>query len=200
VNLLHHLVVAEQLRETLRWSPCRRGQMLLGAIAPDAHTEVPGLGRSMLHPGPGEDVVAWALELIGPSCSPMDASGRAFIVSVIAHLVADRLTRQHDYHLPPHAPTGFQPIAPEDLAAPDAIDIGAVGRALMRTPSECALGPLPPDAIDRKRWEVLGRWPLTEGRGSYLVVEPLSTLVRHCTGEALMRIHRSREGAALLGV
>ncbi|MFW6437898.1 MAG: hypothetical protein ACOCZ7_02685, partial [Armatimonadota bacterium] len=172
--------------------------MLLGAIAPDAHTEVPGLRRSMFHPRPGEDLVAAALELATPSGCATDARSRSFIVSVIAHLVADELTRENHYHLPPHAPTGFQPVEAADFDTPGVIDAGAIARSLMRVRSECALGPLQPDAIDRKRWEVLGRWPLSDGPGRYLVVEPLFTLTRRCVGEALMRMHSSDAGAALV--
>lgn len=199
MNLLHHLVVAETLRDRLLWSEAMRGQMLLGGIAPDAHTEVPGLGRSLFHPKPGEDVVATMLELAAPTGCPTGARGRAFLVSAIAHVVADELTRRHDYHLPPHAPTGFQPVESEEFDAPNVLDVGALSRSLMHAKSDRALGPLQPDAIDRKRWEVLGRWPLTEGRGRYLIVEPLATLVNHCAGEALMRMYRSQAGAELLG-
>jgi len=199
MNLLHHLVVAETLREKLLWSPALRGQILLGAIAPDAHTEVPGLGRSMFHPKPGEDLVASALDLASGSGCPTHKPGRVFLVSVIAHLVADELTRKHDYHLPPHAPTGFQPVEFEDFDAPGVINTAAITRSLMRVRSECSLGPLHADAIDRKRWEVLGRWPLADGPDRCLIVEPLLTLVRHCAGEALMRMYRSDAGAALLG-
>ncbi|MFO8079131.1 MAG: hypothetical protein R6V07_02390 [Armatimonadota bacterium] len=186
MNLLHHLVVAEKLRETLGWSQSLRAQMLLGAIAPDAHSEVPGIGRAALHPRRGEDAITFILKLADRGRCPEDASGRAFAVSAIAHVVADELTRKHDYHLPPHAPTGFQPIDADALDGHFVIDVRAITRSLMRAPSECSLGALSATAIDRKRWEVLGRWPLTEGRGSYLVVEPLAGLARHCAGEALM--------------
>ncbi|MFP4248242.1 MAG: hypothetical protein ACLFU7_01210 [Armatimonadota bacterium] len=199
MNLLHHLVVAEKVRDTLGWSRSLRGQMLLGAIAPDAHSEVPGIGRSALHPRRGEDAVTFILKLTDRGRCPADASGRAFAVSAIAHVVADELTRRHDYHLPPHAPTGFQPIEGDALDGHFVIDIRAITRSLMRAPSECSLGALSATAIDRKRWEVLGRWPLTEGHGSYLVVEPLAGLARHCANEALMRMFRSAAGAALLG-
>jgi hypothetical protein len=199
MNLLHHLVVAETLREKLLWSGSLRGQMLLGAVAPDAHSEVPGVGRSLFHPKPGEDVVSTMLALAAPTGCPTREPGRAFLVSAIAHVVADQLTRRNDYHLPPHAPTGFQPIEADDSNALNVLDVGTLTRALMRAKSDCALGPLQPDAIDRKRWEVLARWPLTEGRGRYLVVEPLATLVKHCAGEALMRMYRSEAGAELLG-
>jgi hypothetical protein len=173
--------------------------MLLGAIAPDAHSEVPGIGRSMFHPRPDEDIVEVMLDLAAPSGCPTDASERAFLVSAIAHIVADQLTRKNDYHLPPHAPTGFQPVESEQFQSPSVIDIGTFTRSLMRAQSHCGLGPLPADVIDRKRWEVLGRWPLTEGRGRYLIVEPLRTVVWNCAGEALMRMYRSEAGAALLG-
>ena len=147
----------------------------------------------------GGDIVAATLKLAAPTKCADDRGERAFLVSAIAHLVADELTRKHDYHLPPHAPTGFQPVEAEDFDDPGVIEIAAIARPLVRTASECALGPLHQEEIDRKRWEVLGRWPLSEGRGRYLVVEPLATLVRHCAGEALMRMYRSEAGAALLG-
>jgi hypothetical protein len=199
MNLLHHLVVAEKLRTTLGWSPSLRGQMLLGAIAPDAHSEVPGIGRAMLHPRQGDSAVTFILKLAEQGGIPDNARSRAFVVSAIAHVVADQLTRRHDYHLPPHAPTGFQPIEGDDFDTYFVIDVRAINRSLMRTSSEYSLGALPAAAIDRKRWEVLGRWPLTEKHGRYLIVEPLAGLARHCAGEALMRMFRSSAGAALVG-
>lgn len=199
MNLLHHLLVGETLREKLLWPASLRGPMLLGAIAPDAHTELPGLGRSTFHARPDDDVVTAMLELAAPSGCPTHPTGRAFLVSAIAHVVADQLTHKHEYHLPPHAPTGFQPVEATDLDAPNVMEIRPITRSLMRARSEYSLGPLRPEAIDRKRWEVLGRWPLTEGSGRYLIVEPLFTLVGHCAGEALMRMYGSEAGAALLG-
>jgi hypothetical protein len=166
MNLLHHLLVAEKLREKLHWPGSHRGQMLLGAIAPDAHSEVPGIGRSMFHPSPDQDLVATMLELAAPSGCPT---------------------------------TGFQPVESEDFKSPHVIDVGIFTRSLMRGSSHCGLGPIPAAAIDRKRWEVLGRWPLTEGRGRYLIVEPLRTVVWNCAGDALMRMYRSEAGADLLG-
>lgn len=202
MNLLHHLVVTEKLREMLLWPRSDQGQMLLGAIAPDAHTEVPGLTRAALHPETGDDPVAYTLDLAGPENCASDSSCRVFLVGVIAHIVTDEMTRRNNYHLPPHAPSGFQPVAFEDGEASEiaaVIDIGEITGSLMRASSQCALGPVPPGAVDRKRWQVLGRWPLTEGRGEYLVAEPLLTVARHCAGEALMRMYRSDAGADLLG-
>ncbi len=196
MNLTHHLLVAESLRGSLLWPSRLRGQMLLGAIAPDAHTEVPGLGREVLRPA--VDVVETVLGLAGPS-SGRSARCRAFAVSVVAHLVADELTRPHRYHLPPHAPTGFVQVPDADAGAPNVLDIGPIVRSLIRERSICALGPLEPAAVDRKRWEAVGRWPLREGDGHFLVVEPLASVVSECAAEALERMYRCEAGAALLG-
>ncbi|MFW6155725.1 MAG: hypothetical protein ACOC7J_00285 [Armatimonadota bacterium] len=199
MNLLHHLVIGERLRQKLQWPNSLRGQMSLGSIAPDAHTEVPGLGRSAFHPRAGSEPVDAVLGQMRPADWLDQSRGRAFAVAVIGHLVADELTRRHDYHLPPHAPAGFQPVENEDFDDPDVIDITGITRSLMYAHSKYGLGVLRPEAIDRKRWEVLGRWPLTERRGRYLVVEPLATLVGHCTGEALTRMYGSQQCASLLG-
>lgn len=199
MNLLHHLVVGETLREALLWPTSLRAQVLLGSIAPDAHTEVPGLDRTIFHPAPEEDVVARVLEMTEPFDCMRTRRGRAFAAAAIAHVVADWLTREHRYHLPPHAPEGFQPVEGERADAPNVIDLTAMTRSLMRARSVCGLGPMSPGAIDRKRWELLGRWPLSDGGGLYLVVEPLATVARHCAGEALTRMYRSDAGASLLG-
>ena len=196
MNLLHHMLVSESVRCSLLW-PCKlRGQMLLGAIAPDAHTEVPGLGREMLHPT--ADIVESVLDIAEPLNMRRERC-RAFVVSVIAHLVADELTRPHRYHLPPHAPAGFLPVPDTEAGAPNVLDLEPITRSLIRAKSKCALGPLEPAAIDRKRWEVLGRWPLTEGEGHFLVVEPLAAVVDECAAETLERLYHSEQGAALLG-
>lgn len=198
MNLLHHLLVAERLRERANIPEELRGQMLLGAIAPDAHTEDPDVGRADLHLT--GDLVEGVLRLM--ECY-FDAERRcaAFTVSVIAHLVADESTRPPRYRLPHHAPTGL--ISAED--APDAVkaaglaDIAALRGALIVTRSECPLGTLPAAAVGRKRWQLLERWPLSGDLGRAVVLEPLAMVVAECADETLARLYGSHEGAALLG-
>jgi len=200
MNLVHHLVVAEMLRERLLWPASLRGQMLLGAIVPDAHTEVAGLGRAHLHPAPGEDAVAMVLARIAPAHCLSRRPGRAFAVSCVGHLVADELTRTHTYHLPAHAPTGFLQVDRlEEHDLRPVFDMERLARSLMRAEVVCTLAPLRADALDHKRWELLGRHPLTGGRGTFVVVEPLATVARRCAEEALMRLYASDQGAELLG-
>ncbi len=175
--------------------------MLLGAVAPDAHTETGGIDRSMLHPPEGEDAVAFVLDRIRPRSCLETPEGAAFSVSCVGHLVADEMTRGHAYHLPPHAPTGFQPVREvvgddEEL---EIIDFGELVRDLMRAEMPCLLSPLTWDAVDGKRWELLTRYPFDEGEGLFLVVEPLATLARECAAETLTRLVRSDRGAELVG-
>ncbi len=200
MNLVHHLLVAERMRERLGWEAELRGQMLLGALAPDAHSLRPGMGRAALHPEPGEDHAAFVVRAIAPPGSLDVASGRAFAVSCVGHLVADELLRGHACHLPPHAPSGF---AEAPASGPDApgmhFDAEAVARCLMRASVLHWLEPLTPEMIDGKRWETLGRYPLSDAQGSYLVVEPLATVVRYAADQALMRMYDSEAGRRLLG-
>lgn len=201
MNLLHHLVVADILHDRLRWPRRVRGAMMLATIAPDAHTEMGGAGRSMLHPPEGEDPVQFVLERIRPRSCLRESEGRAFALSCVGHLVADEMTRGHAYHLPPHAPTGFQPI--EEIVDEDPglviIDVGEWMRDLIRAEMPCMLSPLTWDAVDSKLWEVLARYPFDEEEGLFLVVEPLATVARECAVETLTRVVRSERGARLVG-
>lgn len=200
MNLLHHLVVAENLRERLSLPQRVRGAMLLGAIAPDAHAEMSGIDRSMLHPPSGDGAVGFVMERLKPPSCLEATEGRAFAISCVGHLVADEMTRSNTYHLPPHAPTGFQPLAePTDETHGGAvIDVAALTRDLMRAEMPCLLGPLTSDAVDSKRWEVLARYPLVEGEGLFLVVEPLASVSQACAVETLTRLVRSDHAVKLL--
>lgn len=200
MNLLHHLVVAQILHEKLGWPQRLRGAMLLGAIAPDAHTEMEGLDRSIFHPAEGSDAVDFTLNRIDPPSAVSDAQGKAFAVSCIGHLVSDQMTRSNKYHLPPHAPTGFQPVNGPAGADGEALilDAGAVVRDLMRAEAPCLPSPLTLDALDAKRWEVLARYPLVEGEGLFLIVEPLASVARECAAATLTAIIASDLGANLL--
>ncbi len=201
MNLLHHLIVADILHDRLRRPARLRGVMLIGAIAPDAHTERSGVDRSMLHPSSEEDAVAFILDRIVPQSCLDEPEGRAFALACVSHVIADEMTRRHDYHLPPHAPTGFRPIE-EPEAASDAlqtVDVAALVRELMRAEPPCLLRPLTRDAIDTRRWELLGRYPLDQETGCFQVVEPLASVARNCAVETLTRLARSEPGAKLIG-
>lgn len=198
MNLVHHLVVAESLREKLQWPRTLRGAILLGAIAPDAHAQRPGLGRGRFHPPQGTDPVPFILKLIKLECLH-SAQGRAFAASCIAHVVADEITRPLNYHLPPHAPGGFLPVPEGDRQSADIINIEGIMRSLMRAKVPCMLGPIGSREIGAHKWLVLGRFPFTESWRHALVVEPLASLARHCADEALMRMYSSDAGARLLG-
>ncbi|MGD9498646.1 MAG: hypothetical protein AB7Y46_20295, partial [Armatimonadota bacterium] len=100
---------------------------------------------------------------------------------------------------PPHAPSGFAP-APE-FWRPEAkyrLDVGALVRCLVRARVRYWLRPLTPEAIDAKRWEVLGRYPLDLGTGVFVVVEPLASAAQHCTDQTLLRLSGSDVGLRLL--
>ncbi len=198
MNLVHHLIVAERLRELLQWPHAMRGPMLLGAIAPDAHTDAPGIDRQSTHRTNEEPIEAVISALRPEGCLETPA-GRAFAVSAIGHLVADRMTRSNRYHLPPHAPGGFV-AADETEGVPQRaiFEARGVSRILMRARVDCWLDPLTPDAIDRKRWEILGRYPLRDADGDVVVVEPLLTIVGLAAARTASAIHGSDQWSRLL--
>jgi len=200
MNLVHHLLVAERMRARLGWGAELGGQMLLGALAPDAHSLRPGIGRAALHPEPGEDHAEFVVRALAPPGSLEDAAGRAFGASCVGHLVSDELLRGHAYHLPPHAPSGFAEIPRCTTDMPGmCFDADAIARCLMRAPVRHWLEPLAPEMIDAKRWETLGRFPLKGATGVYVVVEPLATVAQYAADQALARMYDSNEGRLLVG-
>jgi len=200
MNLVQHLLVAERMRARLGWGAELRGQMLLGALAPDAHSLRPALGRAVLHPEPGEDHAAFVVRVIGSPGSLDDPGGRAFAASCVGHLVADELLRGHAYHLPPHAPSGFAHLSSRIADTPGmCFDAEAIARCLTRAPVRHWLDPLTPEMIDAKRWETLGREPLKGASGVYAVVEPLATMAQYAADQALTRMYDSEAGRLLVG-
>lgn len=199
MNLVHHLVVAELLREQLGWGSELRAPMLLGAIAPDAHSLRPGMGRAALHPERGADLAQFVVQAIAPPHSLDTGAGRAFAVGCVSHLVADELTRPNRYHLPPHAPTGFVPVPAGTTGSPSpCLDVGEIVRCLTRAEVEHWLRPLTPEMIDAKRWETLGREPLRRGAGIFLIVEPLAAVADHCVVQTQIHLKSSPVGRSLL--
>jgi len=200
MNLVQHLLVAERMRERLGWGAELRGQMLLGALAPDAHSLRPGMGRAALHPEPGEDHAEFVVRAIAPPGSLGDAGGRAFAASCVGHLVADGLLRGRACHLPPHAPSGFAEVPSCTTDTPGAcFDAEAIARSLMRAPVVHWLEPLTPAMMDGKRWETLGRFPLKDATGIYVAVEPLATMAQYAADQALARMYDSEAGRLLVG-
>jgi hypothetical protein len=173
--------------------------MLLGALAPDAHTEAPGLDRTFLHHEPGQDAVAYVADKVTPADALADLEGRAFAVSCIAHLVADEICRHGPPDLPESAPAGFLPAhqAPRALAA-GTFDLGALCRALRTVPARYGLAPLTPAMIDAKRLAVLDRPPLSEATESVVLVEALSDALDTVVAETLARLRASQLGRGLL--
>lgn len=199
MDLVHHLIVADRLRARLG-AAYPRGALLLGALAPDAHSLQPGLGRACVHPPDGADHVGFIIDALEPPDALTVAAGRAFALGCICHLVADELTRTNPYHLPPYAPKGFLAAPPGARPTPArTIKVTETARLLARIAVCHRLRPLTPELIDGKRWETLGRFPLTGGRGLMLIVEPLATVAEHCAEETLRRIQASEHAAALLG-
>lgn len=196
---MHHLIVADRLRELVGGSDCPRGPLLLGALTPDAHSLQPGLGRACVHPPDGGDHIGFVVGALEPPGALDSAAGRAFALGCICHLIADELTRTNRYHLPPHAPTGFMVMPP--AARPSlqrTLDVTETARLLVRTRVQHWLRPLSPELIDGKRWETLGRFPFEDGRGRMLIVEPLASVAVHCAQETLRRIRASEHATALL--
>jgi len=199
MNLVHHLIVADRLRERVGGARCPRGPLLLGALTPDAHSLQPGLGRACVHPPDGADHVGFVIGALEPPDALDSAAGRAFALGCICHLVADESTRTNRYHLPPHAPSGFMALPPAARPSPQrTLDVMETARLLMRARVHHWLRPLSDELIDGKRWETLGRFPFEGGRGLMLIVEPLAGVAAHCAGESLRRIHASEHAAALL--
>ena len=173
--------------------------MLLGALAPDAHTEAPDLDRTCLHPEPGEDLAAYVTEKLTPPDALDDPEGRAFAVSCVAHLVADDMTRHRPYQLPESAPTGLVPVAEASAASTwHTVDIPAIRHALRTAPAKYALRPLTPAMIGAKREKTLERSPLCDGVGLFVVVDALGEVIDEVIAETLCRLRAAEPGAVLL--
>lgn len=192
-------MVSEFLRRALDWPEPVRGQMLLAALASDAHTEAPDLDRTCVHPEPGEDVVAYVVGKLTPPDALDDPEGRAFVVSCVAHLVADEVTRHRRYELPESAPTGLAQISEATAASSSrTVDIPAMRRALRTAPAKYALRPLTAAMIGAKRDQTLERTPLGAGVGLFVVVNPLAEVIEEVIATTLGRLRAGKAGALLL--
>lgn len=192
-------MAGELLRRALDWPESARGQILLGALAPDAHTEAPDLDRTCVHPEPGEDLVTYVTNKLTPPDALDDLAGRAFAVSCVAHLVADEMTRLRPYRLPEAAPTGLVQLAEATAAsASHTVDIPAIRHALGAAPAKYALRPLTPAMIDAKREKTLERSPLCDGVGLFVVVDPLGEVIEQVIAQALGLLREAEASTLLL--
>jgi len=199
MDLVHHLLLAEQLRRALGWPESVRGQMLLGALVSDAHTAAPALDRTCLHPPPEEDVVAYVTAKLTPPGALEESPGRAFAVSAIGHLVADARTRPRPYQLPETAPTGLVPVQ-QTASAPGgrSVEVAALRHALRSVAPLYTLEPVTPEMLGVKREEVLLRPALRDGVGLYAPVDALAQVLDEVVADTLARLRSSEAGAALL--
>lgn len=178
INLLHHLIAAECLRLRLELPEPVRGQMLLGALAPDAHTEAEGYDRTWLHPRPGVDPARYVTSKLRPQEALAEPEGRAFALAALAHVVADALLRRGP-NLPPGAGMGLK------ATSRDGLDLPAMRRDLLAAPARFSLGPLTPAQIAAKRAVVLGRPPLADADGPCTMIPELAEAMAAIVRETL---------------
>jgi hypothetical protein len=124
------MAASERLRIELNWPESARPQMMLGALAPDAHTEAPDYDRTSLHPEPGTDIAAYVIEKITPEGALDEFEGQAFALSVIAHLVADEFTRPLPADMPWDADRVYRP--PRETETALVLDWPVMRRDLQR--------------------------------------------------------------------
>lgn len=141
--------------------------MLLGALAPDAHTEAQGYDRTWLHPAQGVDATAFVIARLRPPRTWEQDEGRAFGLAVLEHLVADELFRTGP-PLPQGVATGLIPHHRGEL------DLPALREELEAASARFGLHPLTAEQIIAKGATVLGRPPLSEATGPYLMLPELA--------------------------
>jgi len=154
------MAASERLRIELNWPESVRAQMMVAALAPDAHTEAPGYDRTWLHPEPGTDIAAYVIEKITPEDALEQFEGQAFTLSVIAHLVADEFTRPLPADMPWDADSAYRPATETEPAL--VLDWPAMRRDLQQAPPRYGLAPLTARQIVAKRRDALVRSPLTD--------------------------------------
>ena len=196
INLLHHLIVSECLRQRLGWPESVRGQMMLGALAPDAHTESPDHDRTYLHPRPGTEVAGYAIGKITPPWALDEREGRAFAVSVIAHLVGDVGGREMVKGLPAGVPNGIVPVGNANAHGRWVVHLPAMRRDLVRATARYGMDPITAEQIVEKRRDVLVREPLASAAGPFVAAEEMQHVIDTVITDTLRLIHGG--GAAYL--
>lgn len=161
------MVASERLRLRLALPESLRGQMMLGALAPDAHTETEHYDRTWLHPTPGTDPVAYVVTRLRPPDALDDPEGRAFALSVTAHLLGDEMFRRGP-ELSNHAPLGL--IADRD----GALDLPGMREDLTGARPRFGLEPLTAREVASKRTVALERPPLAAAAQPYAMAPELA--------------------------
>jgi len=175
------MAASERLRIELNWPESARPQMMLGALAPDAHTEAPDYDRTSLHPEPGADVAAYVIGKITPEGALEQFAGQAFALSVVAHLVADEFTRPLPADMPWEADSAYRPVSE---AAP-VLDWPAMRRDLQRAAPLYGMAPLTAEQIVAKRRDALARSPLADAQSPLVAATEMARVLDAVVAETL---------------
>jgi len=192
------MAMSERLRIELNWPVSVRGQMMLGALAPDAHTETTSYDRTWLHPEPGTDVVSYVVDKIRPCKALAEAEGRAFAASIMAHILADEVGRPFPVKLPEHAPSGFVPVSEAAAHLQYQFSLPGMRRDLTEVEAVYGMAPLSADEIGRKRRAALSRPPMSDAAGPYVAVDEMARVIDDVVSETLRQIRAHRRAAELL--
>lgn len=182
------MAASERLRIELDWPENVRAQMMLGALAPDAHTEAPGYDRTWLHPEPGTDIAAYVIEKITPEDALDELEAQAFALSVIAHLVADEFTRPLPADIPWDAGSTYRLPSATDTAF--VLDWPAMRRDLQQAPPRYGLAPLTAEQIVAKRRDALMRSPLTDTQVPLAPTTEMARVLDAVVSETLRLVER----------
>ncbi len=180
------MAAAERLRIELNWPGSARPQMMLGALAPDAHTEATGYDRTSLHPEPGADVAAYVIEKITPEGALEQFEGQAFALSVIAHLVADEFTRPLPADMPWDADSAYPPASETETAL--TLDWPAMRRDLEQAAPLYGMSPLTAQQIVAKRRDALARSPLADAQAPLVTTTEMARVLDAVVAETLRRV------------
>ena len=178
------MAASERLRIELSWPESVRAQMMLAALAPDAHTEAPGYDRTSLHPEPGTDIAAYVIEKITPEDALEQFEGQAFALSVIAHLVADEFTRPLPANMAWDADSAYRPATE---AAP-VLDWPAMRRDLEGAAPLYGMDPLTAEQIVAKRRDALARSPLADAQAPLVATTEMARVLDAVVARTLRRV------------
>jgi hypothetical protein len=98
MNLLPHLLIADEVWRRMSWQKDMRGPMLLGAISPDAYRLVPGLHHRETHyrshSRPGQRLADFVDRYLHPAFESGSSRDQAFFAGWLSHICADSLWRR----------------------------------------------------------------------------------------------------------
>ena len=98
MNVLPHLLIADEVWHRMSWQKDMRGPMLLGAIAPDAYRLVPGLHHRETHfrshSHQGQRLSDFVDTYLHPAFESGTSRDQAFFAGWLTHACADSLWRR----------------------------------------------------------------------------------------------------------